>query len=241
MSILFISDLHLEDERPEISRAFFHFLATYATKAKELYILGDFFEVWIGDDAAHPLAEQVSKAIKDVTNQGCKVYFLPGNRDFLLGNGYLKPAEITLIAEPFRLMSNDGKVIILLHGDTLCTDDTEYQAFRKMVRAPEWQAEFLTKPIEERQAIARHIRNESKKAAGNKSYEIMDVNIDSVERTFLENGADIMIHGHTHRPGKHVHTIDQRKVDRIVLGDWSESGWYLELYKNELTLHSFPI
>lgn len=241
MTTLFISDLHLEEARPGITRAFFHFLDTYALNATELYILGDFFEVWIGDDATNPLAREVSDAISKTSKRGCSVFFLPGNRDFLLGNGYLKPADATLIEEPYRLTTDNGKSILLLHGDTLCTDDTEYQAFRKMVRNPAWQTEFLAKPIEERSAIARHIRNESQKAATNKSYEIMDVNIEAVDLTFLQQGVDIIIHGHTHRPGKHTHIVGDREVERIVLGDWSESVWYLELKNCELNLHSFPI
>ena len=237
MPRLFIADLHLTPERPDILRAFLHFMEHTAYQADELYLLGDIFEAWIGDDAPlGPLAE-VEKALKQFSDSGRALFFQHGNRDFLVGSDFAKRTGAQILPEVFPITLPQGPAI-LLHGDQLCIDDHDYQAFRAMVRNPEWQAVFISKPIEERIAIAKALREKSKSMGQQKSSEIMDVNSQSVISTLNDHNAQLMIHGHTHRPA--VHELSGGR-QRIVLGDWDTSLWYLYQDDQELTLIHEPI
>jgi len=220
---LFISDLHLDEARPQIVDLFARFLADEARQADALYILGDLFESWIGDDDNAPLATRVAHALRALRNRGVPIYFLHGNRDFLLGTDYAARAGIELLADP-AIVELDGERTLLMHGDTLCTDDIEYQKFRNLVRNPAWQAQFLAKPLAERRAFAAQAREESRKQTAMKAAEIMDVNQAAVESTMHEYGVHRLIHGHTHRPAAHRFELDGRTAERIVLGDWYEQS-----------------
>jgi len=220
---LFISDLHLDEARPQIVDLFARFLADEARQADALYILGDLFESWIGDDDNAPLATRVAHALRALRDRGVPIYFLHGNRDFLLGTDYAARAGIELLADP-AIVELDGERTLLMHGDTLCTDDIEYQKFRNLVRNPAWQAQFLAKPLAERRAFAAQAREESRKQTAMKAAEIMDVNQAAVESTMHEYGVHRLIHGHTHRPAAHRFELDGRAAERIVLGDWYEQS-----------------
>ena len=223
MRTLFISDLHLDEARPQIVDLFARFLADEARQADALYILGDLFESWIGDDDNAPLATRVANALRALRDRGVPIYFLHGNRDFLLGTDYAARAGIELLADP-AIVELDGERTLLMHGDTLCTDDIEYQKFRNLVRNPAWQAQFLAKPLAERRAFAAQAREESRKQTAMKAAEIMDVNQAAVESTMHEYGVHRLIHGHTHRPAAHRFELDGRAAERIVLGDWYEQS-----------------
>ena len=212
---LFISDCHLSAERPEVTQAFINFLQTRASRASHLYILGDLFEVWLGDDDPAPDMQPVIDALSRMA-ASCELYFMAGNRDFLVGERFAMRVGLTLLQEPYSLQLGDSRVV-LVHGDTLCTDDHDYQAFRSLVRDPAWQAEFLAKSIQERRQIAAQLRRESATAMTQKPSEIMDVNDVAVADCFRENKADVIIHGHTHRPAQHHYPPT---LVRIVLGDW---------------------
>ena len=219
---LFISDCHLDASRPEITRALLEFLQTRARQARYLYILGDLFEAWIGDDDPAPDHQQVIEALRQLADY-CEVFFIAGNRDFLLGERFADKVGMTLREEPCILRLDQSRVA-LIHGDSLCIDDHDYQAFRAMVRNPEWIASFLARPIQERRQIAAQLRNDSIKAMHQKSNQIMDVNADAVASCFTENKADFIVHGHTHRPA--IHRYD-KNLQRIVLGDWNPEPSYL--------------
>jgi len=243
--VLLISDLHLEEHRPDITAAFKSFLQANQSSCTSLYILGDLFEVWIGDDAQSPLAQEIAVALAEFNKVGSDVFLMHGNRDFLIGESYAQQCGASLISEPHELIVGNLKAL-LLHGDALCTDDVDYQAFRAMVRDESWQTEFLAKTVEERIAYAREARRQSQQATGQKSTEIMDVNADAVQRQFDESQHTILIHGHTHRPAIHKESLDsdqncgvERK--RIVLGDWEQQLWYVEIQQGELELRSMPL
>jgi UDP-2,3-diacylglucosamine hydrolase len=223
MPRLFIADLHLTQDRPDILRAFLQFMDHIAPKADELYLLGDIFEAWIGDDAPLGPLSAVEAALKQYSDSGRQLYFQHGNRDFLIGDAFSRRTGAVLLPEIYPLQLEQGKAI-LLHGDQLCTDDLEYQSFRVMVRNLDWQAEFTAKPIVERVAIAKALREKSKSMGQQKSADIMDVNPQCVDETLAQHDACIMIHGHTHRPA--VHELPGNKK-RIVLGDWDTNLWYL--------------
>ena len=213
---LFSSDCHVDASKPDISSNLLDFLQNRAIHARFLYILGDLFEVWLGDDGNSPDNEAVIKSLQSLA-RNTEVFFLAGNRDFLLGD--LTAAEIGFkrIDDPTLLQLGEHRVA-LLHGDTLCTDDVEYQAFRNMVRNPDWQTQFLQKPLPERQAMATALRVKSAEAMAEKTAEIMDVNANAVTDCFADTGADIIIHGHTHRPAIHQYADNYY---RYVLGDWN--------------------
>ncbi len=224
---LFISDLHLTEERPGANERFFRFLETQASRAQDLYILGDFFEAWVGDDEVEtPLHARLANALLDLRDHGTGVYLMHGNRDFLLGEDFCRASGSRLLPEP-SVVNLYGTPTLLLHGDTLCTDDLDYQAFRETVRDPDWQAGYLARPLDERRALARELRNRSEKIKADKRPEIMDVNAQSVIQTFRSHGVRRMIHGHTHRPARHQYRIDGMDCERWVLPDWYESGGYL--------------
>jgi len=243
MTTLFISDLHLDPSRPAVVRAFFQFLQEQAAKADALYILGDFFEVWIGDDDDSELALSVIKALKQVTSSGTPVFLMHGNRDFLIGSDFLRRSGCQLLADP-SLVDLYGQPVLLMHGDTLCTDDLAYMAFRAECRSEDWQSALLSRPLTERRVLAQQMRAESKAASSNKSSEIMDVNPQEVHRVMQAHQVNLLIHGHTHRPAIHNLQDDSsdKSAQRVVLGDWHDTGWVL-YYRddNSFTLEAFSI
>ena len=224
---LFISDLHLSDERPEITALFLRFLKESAARARELYILGDLFEVWLGDDAILPGYRHVVDGIHALTSGGVPVYVMHGNRDFLIGDGFVQQTGCRLLPDP-TVIDLDGDRTLLMHGDSLCTDDVEYQHFRAQIRDPETQRQFLSLPINERIAVAGRYRNESRERNRIKAEEIMDVNRSAVIETMRRHGVYRLIHGHTHRPAIHNLTLDGHAAQRIVLGDWYEQASVLK-------------
>ena len=238
MAILFISDLHLTRERPNITQLFIKFLNEQANKAEALYILGDLFEVWLGDDMILPDYQDAIASIKKLTNSGIPVYIMYGNRDFLMRDRFEVLTGAKLIHEP-HIIDLYGQPTLLLHGDTLCTDDIEYQKLRTMVRNPEWQDDVLSRSPEERLALARKFRDISKEETSQKESNIMDVNQLAVEQTMREHNVLRLIHGHTHRPGFHQFMLDNKQVERIVLGDWYESGNYLQCHDRRCKLVEF--
>ena len=223
MTALFISDLHLAANRPEISTLFVHFLETRARQAKALYILGDLFEVWFGDDMILPDYHPAIAAMKALSDSGVPLYLMHGNRDFFMGEKLMQLCGATLLDDP-AVIDLDGVPTLLMHGDTLCTDDVEYMKFRAMVRNPQWQAEVLSKSPEERLALAKKFRDMSKAETSNKAEDIMDVNQAEVERMFSTHPVQRLIHGHTHRPAIHDLNLNGQSVQRIVLGDWYAQG-----------------
>lgn len=229
MSTLFISDLHLEDSEPRATEALLAFLAGPAQGADALYILGDLFEFWIGDDALSAAARQVATATSELTASGVPCYFMHGNRDFLLGEAYAARAGLQLLPD-YQVLDLYGRPTLLLHGDTLCTDDLQYQAFRTQCRDPAWQAKVLGLSVEQRLEMARGARNASAQYTRATAAEIMDVNDQAVRETFEQYGVTRIIHGHTHRPAIHRYRLtDGREAERIVLADWYESGSYLRV------------
>ena len=232
----FISDIHLSDKHPELTQAFFTFLNESKEACTHLYILGDLFEAWIGDDDTTPLAQEVKNALRTFTDNGPATFFIHGNRDFLIGEAFAKETGITILPDPYTLNINDQKIVIS-HGDFLCTDDVDYITFRNQVRSDEWQSDFLNKPIAEREEIAASMRDASQEATVEKPITITDVNLDAVNSFIDEHKPDFFIHGHTHRPD--IHNLDSAK--RIVLGDWDDSGWYCWLNEDTYQLKQFSI
>ncbi|HUU72819.1 MAG TPA: UDP-2,3-diacylglucosamine diphosphatase [Burkholderiales bacterium] len=224
----FISDLHLADERPGITETLLRFLNDSAPGAEQLFILGDLFEYWIGDETLDaPMPAQVAAALHTLGTRGTKVFYLHGNRDFLIGKRFARDAGLQLLPDPYELTLY-GVPTLLMHGDTLCTDDVEYLKFREVVRNPRWQADFLAKPVAERIELAQTVRAESEQAKKVKSMTIMDVSDSAVEAVLREHAYPRLIHGHTHRPAVHQHVVDSHQCERIVLADWYEKGSYLE-------------
>lgn len=229
MSTLFLSDLHLEDAVPQTLEWLEAFLVGPAREASAIYILGDLFEYWIGDDALSASARTLAAWTAPLASAGLPIYFIHGNRDFLLGEDYARQAGLTLLPESL-VTDLHGTPTLLLHGDTLCTDDIEYQAFRRQSRDPAWQQAILNMSVEERLALAKNARDASMKHTGNSDISIMDVNARSVEEAFADAGVHRMIHGHTHRPDVHqVDLPDGSQAERIVLADWYRQGSYLKV------------
>ena len=229
MTTLFISDLHLEDSRPDISRWLMAFLDGPARSATDVYILGDLFEAWIGDDALSETARRVAVAMRRLSESGVNCFFMHGNRDFLLGESYAHEAGLILLPEAL-VIDLYGEPTLLLHGDSLCTDDVEYQAFRQQSRNPDWQAGILSLSVEERIELARNARDASKAHTGSTAMDIMDVNEDAVLKAFETHHVKRMIHGHTHRPAVHRHRLSSgQSAERIVLADWYSEGSYLRV------------
>ena len=228
---LFIADLHLEDSAIDRTDWLLAFLAGPARKAEAVYILGDLFEFWIGDDALSATAKQVAKATAALHAAGVPCYFMHGNRDFLLGERYASIAGMNLLPEN-HVVDLYGTPTLLLHGDTLCTDDTQYQAFRQQSRDPAWQAAILAMSIEERLQMAQSARDASIEHTGSTSMDIMDVNAQAVSDAFKKHNVPRMIHGHTHRPAFHLVDLGDTTAERIVLADWHEAGSYLEVSPN---------
>jgi len=241
MAQLFVSDLHLEDSRPDITRAFFHLLDSLSGRFSELYLLGDIFEVWLGDDTPAACAAALADKLAGLSQSGIDVFLMHGNRDFLLGEDFTQRCGAKLIHEPFCL-SVAGKKTVLLHGDVLCTRDTDYLAFRQMVRNPVWQHAVLAKPLDERIAIGRELRDKSQQSGQQKAEYIMDVTEDAVTAMMEAYSAELMIHGHTHRPATHKVVLPKANANatRMVLGDWYAQGWYILADEDNVTLNAFP-
>ncbi|CAK9884215.1 MAG: UDP-2,3-diacylglucosamine hydrolase [Candidatus Erwinia impunctatus] len=236
---LFIADLHLSNEEPAITAGFLAFLRQQAPQADALYILGDLFEVWIGDDDANPLHDEVSSALSALTLTGVPCYFIHGNRDFLLGKAFARRCNMTLLPEE-QVLTLYGRRIQIMHGDTLCTDDAAYQQFRHKMHQRWRQQLFLWLPLMLRQGIAKKMRQRSQQANQHKTLEIMDVNPQAVEAQMQKHHVHYLIHGHTHRPAIHSLTLDGEKAERLVLGAWHEQGSVIRVSEDSVSLVSFP-
>lgn len=228
---LFVSDVHLHPTLPATTRAFFSFLNRHAVHADKLYLLGDLFEYWAGDDDLHaPLNRQVASEIRKLADAGVAVFWIAGNRDFLIGEEFAAQANLTLLPDP-TVVRIGTQEIVLTHGDALCTDDVSYMAFRGQVRNQAWQSAFLAKPLDERKSIIEGLRSGSKEAQRMKAADIMDVNAQAVAELFRSSKASLMIHGHTHRPASHAISVDGQQRLRYVLPDWDidahppRGGW----------------
>lgn len=222
----FIADLHLTDERPAATGRFFRFLQDEVAGADALYILGDLFEAWIGDDHDERVAGDTAERLAALAKAGTRVYFMHGNRDFLLAERYAARAGMALLPDPTRI-DLYGVPTLLMHGDTLCTDDTAYQNFRRRARHPMTRAFLHRLPRAWRQRLARGARAGSEAAKVRKAAEIMDVNVDEVIHVLRERQACRLIHGHTHRPAQHAHHVDGRVCERWVMPDWYTRWGYV--------------
>ncbi|WP_417066978.1 UDP-2,3-diacylglucosamine diphosphatase [Niveibacterium terrae] len=226
--IHFIADLHLSPAQPATLAAFARYIAGPARSADALYILGDLFDAWPGDDAlASPAVQPIVQALASLAASGCKLSFIAGNRDFLIGEAFAKAARLTLLQEAAAI-DLDGKAFVLMHGDSLCTDDVAYQKLRAMVRDPVWQAAVLAKPLAERQAMATDARQQSEESKQVKSSGIMDVNAEALAACLRDSGYADLIHGHTHRPAQHKVEVDGHACTRWVLPDWHDKAVWLE-------------
>lgn len=227
MTTLFISDLHLDASRPEITAAFERFMTQVAPGSEALYILGDFFEVWIGDDDRSDFNQTIINLLKAYSDSGKALYIMVGNRDFLMGEEFASQCGATLLNDPTAI-DLYGTPTLLMHGDSMCTKDEEYMAFRQQARSPQWQQQLLAQPIEARRAIAKQLREQSKSMSSMKAEDIMDVTLEEVIREMTEHQTTRMIHGHTHRPARHQVELGDGIGERIVLGDWYHYLWWLE-------------
>ena len=242
MTTLFISDLHLDAERPAVTELFGAFMQKEATRADALYILGDLFEAWVGDDDPSETGAYVAARVREVADAGVPVFFIRGNRDFLLGDAFARRAGMRILPDPAVVMLY-GKPVLLMHGDLLCTGDTAYQAFRAQTRNPAWQAQFLAQPLAARLAFAAQARAASAAHQGGMKQQdktqfetLTDVATATVDATFAQFGIHTIIHGHTHRPAMHDLTVDNHACQRIVLGDWYEQGSVLRVEPDGMTL-----
>jgi UDP-2,3-diacylglucosamine hydrolase len=232
---LFISDLHLSEDTPHIEQGLVTFLEQ-EDDIDRFFLLGDIFEAWIGDDDDSPLVMRFAEAMKRLADGGTRIYFTRGNRDFLIGQSYLNQFGAKLLGDSV-CTEVAGESTLLMHGDLLCSDDVDYLAFRAIAHNPEWQAEMLSKSLEERRALAKQLRTMSKEAASNKAEDIMDVNEDTVRSVMTEHDVKRLIHGHTHRPYRHP----MQSAERIVLGDWNKTGWCLREQGTSLELYEFSL
>ncbi|MDH4582931.1 UDP-2,3-diacylglucosamine diphosphatase [Pseudomonas sp. BN415] len=226
--ILLISDLHLEEERPDITRAFLSFLQTRAPRAEALYILGDFFEAWIGDDAMTPFQHAIAQALRTLADGGTRIYVMHGNRDFMIGNDFCREAGCTLLPDP-SLVQMNGEPVLLMHGDSLCTQDKAYMRLRRWLRNPVTLFILRHLPLTTRHKLARKLRKESRMQTRQKAAEITDVTPGEIPRILRQYGVRTLIHGHTHRPDVHELDLDGQSARRIVLGDWDRQGWALQV------------
>lgn len=240
MTTLFVSDLHLESSRPQITELFETFLAGEACKADALYILGDLFDAWIGDDDPSPLAARIAHALRAVADAGVPLYFIRGNRDFLLGDDYASRCGMRLLPDPAVVVLY-GRPTLLMHGDLLCTDDIAYQQFRAQSREPDWQRQFLAQPLHARQAFAQEARLASREHQAGLQHDvsmerITDVSPAAVSQLYGRYGIDRLVHGHTHRPAVHDLELGGRDCTRIVLGDWYQQGSVLRMDVHDYAL-----
>lgn len=236
--ILLISDLHLEEGRPDITRAFLDLLRNRARTAQALYILGDFFEVWIGDDAMSPFQASICKALRELSDSGTRIFLMHGNRDFMLGKRFCKAAGCTLLPDPSVVQFN-GEPVLLMHGDSLCTRDEGYIRMRRYLRNPVTLFILRHLPLRTRQKLARKLRNESRAQTRMKANDIVDVTPDEVPRIMQQFGVDTLVHGHTHRPAIHKLQLGDHAARRIVLGDWDRQGWALQVDDHGFALSAF--
>lgn len=236
--ILLISDLHLEEQRPDITRAFLDLLTGRARDAESLYILGDFFEAWIGDDAMSAFQRSICEALRVLSDSGTQVFLMHGNRDFMLGKAFCKAAGCTLLSDP-SVVQFYGEPVLLMHGDSLCTRDEAYQRMRRYLRNPItlWVLRHL--PLGTRHKLARKLRSESTTQTRMKANDIVDVTPEEVPRIMNEFGVKTLIHGHTHRPAIHRLQIGEATAQRIVLGDWDKQGWTLQVDEQGYQLSAF--
>ncbi|KIU47825.1 MULTISPECIES: UDP-2,3-diacylglucosamine diphosphatase [Pseudomonas] len=236
--ILLISDLHLQEERPDITRAFLDLLATRARSAQALYILGDFFEAWIGDDAMTPYQASICQALRALSDTGTQVFLMHGNRDFLIGQAFCKAAGATLLPDP-SVVELGGEPVLLMHGDSLCTRDEGYMKLRRYLRNPVslWVLRHL--PLRTRHKLARKLRSESRAQTRMKANDIVDVTPEEVPRVMQQHGVRTLVHGHTHRPAIHKLMVGDAPARRIVLGDWDRQGWALQVDEQGFQLAPF--
>ena len=236
----FIADLHLAENRPDITACFLFFLKHEAIKAQRLYILGDLFETWVGDDDDSAYLTTITKALTTLSGFGTDIYYIHGNRDFLLGKRFAKKSSMTLLPE-IEQIDLYGKNVIIMHGDTLCTRDIAYQKFRKKSRSWWWQTIIKSLPLFVRKKIAANYRTKSAAATAIKSQHIMDVTLDEVVHCLEKYQSQILIHGHTHRPAIHDLNANGKHAQRIVLGDWYEQGAWLKVTPNKMKLMNKPL
>jgi len=236
--ILLISDLHLEEQRPDITRAFLALLDGRARAAESLYILGDFFEAWIGDDAMSPFQLSICNALRALSDSGTQVFLMHGNRDFMIGKAFCKAAGCTLLKDPSVVQLN-GEPVLLMHGDSLCTRDEAYMRMRRYLRNPLtlWVLRHL--PLGTRHKLARKLRNESRAQTSMKANDIVDVTPEEIPRIMAQYGVRTLIHGHTHRPAIHKLLVGNDAAKRIVLGDWDRQGWALQVDEQGFQLAAF--
>jgi UDP-2,3-diacylglucosamine hydrolase len=239
MATLFISDLHLDASLPELSRLFERFLNEQASQAEALYILGDLFEAWVGDDDDRPETERFISSLHTLSDQGVPLYVMQGNRDFLFAEGFVARTGCQLLSDP-SVIDLYGTPTLLLHGDSLCTDDVKHQESRALLRSQQWKDEFLALPLNKRIELAREYRSMSREHLRDKPEAIMDVNAQAVNALMREYGVTQMIHGHTHRPAIHSFSLDGVPAQRIVLGDWNQSGSVLSCDESGCELRRFP-
>nr|WP_199869009.1 UDP-2,3-diacylglucosamine diphosphatase [Pseudomonas sp. CFBP 13719] len=235
---MLISDLHLQEERPDITRAFLDFLGGRARSAEALYILGDFFEAWIGDDAMTPFQSSICAALRALSDGGTKIFLMHGNRDFLIGSTFCKKAGCTLLADPSVVRLN-GEPVLLMHGDSLCTRDEGYMRLRRVLRNPLTLFILRHLPLGTRHKLARKLRSESRTQTQMKASDIVDVTPEEVPRVMRQHGVATLIHGHTHRPAVHELQIGDLPARRIVLGDWDRQGWVLQVDEQGFNLAPF--
>nr|WP_231390848.1 MULTISPECIES: UDP-2,3-diacylglucosamine diphosphatase [Pseudomonas] len=235
---MLISDLHLQEERPDITRAFLDLLATRARSAQALYILGDFFEAWIGDDAMTPYQASICQALRALSDTGTQVFLMHGNRDFLIGQAFCKAAGATLLPDP-SVVELGGEPVLLMHGDSLCTRDEGYMKLRRYLRNPVslWVLRHL--PLRTRHKLARKLRSESRAQTRMKANDIVDVTPEEVPRVMQQHGVRTLVHGHTHRPAIHKLMVGDAPARRIVLGDWDRQGWALQVDEQGFQLAPF--
>ena len=239
MTTLFISDLHLDEAKPAIGEQFLQFLGRDGWSAEALYILGDLFESWIGDDDPNPHYAGMKSAIRHCVESGTRVYFMHGNRDFLVGERFADETGVAILPDP-SVVELYGDRVMLSHGDALCTDDFEYQQVRAMTRNPEWQSMMLSKSLRERKDVAERARTQSQARNAMLPEHIMDVNQEAVEQAMRNNGVALLLHGHTHRPAIHEFELDGKRATRIVLGDWYDQGSVVRWDEKGFKIEALP-